>query len=146
MQVNATASERVPAVRVSLRPGDFESFGPAVVELSPVLGLTTEELSTALLMADLSTEALRAMGDAEVRQWTVFVLIADGLSAVQDTVRHERTVGRRDVDVQRHIALCRVRVISAFGLVVADESVPVVKRSRIGDAIARQRRIVVRAA
>jgi len=141
MQVKGTAPSTVRSVSVACSPLDFESTGDAVVQFAPVVTLSREDLIAALSLAQVDPARLAAMSVEQVRYEVAFVLATDGLSAVHQAVYSEANARFVDAGTVAYRALCAERINAAFGL-----AAPVVRRSRIGDVVARQRRIVVRAA
>jgi hypothetical protein len=142
MQVKATASAPVSSVSVAVDPAEFDTTGPVAVYVAPIMPLSLDDLVMALLLSAATTEDVAAMDDEQVRHEVAFTLAVEGLSAVHDAVTHDRASRCAGAVERRHVELCRSRIAAAFGLAAA----PATRRSRIRDAVARQRRIVVRAA
>ena len=116
MQVKATATAPVSSLLIECQNGDFDSTGPVAVYVAPVIALSREDLIAALLLAEVAPEVLADMDDAEVRHQVGFVLAADGLAAVHNTVYHERGTRHDDEIEAQYVALCTAKVTSAFSL------------------------------
>jgi hypothetical protein len=117
MQVKATAPT---SVSVLVDPAEFESTGPVVVHVAPVLSLSLDDLVMALMLGAATTEAVAAMDDDAIRAEVAFTLAVSGMGAVHEAVQHDRQPGlRRSAGERAHVELCRSRVAAAFGVKVA---------------------------
>jgi hypothetical protein len=139
MHVNGSAMT-APTLTIECRADDFDATGPIVARIAPVMELSLEDLVAALLLAEVSTEALAVMDAAGVRQEITYALAAGGINDVHDTVEHERARGTRHMDAseRRHVALCQAKVAEAFGL-------PIAARSRVACRSLDGRRTLVAA-
>ena len=152
MQVKTTAHAPIPSLSIECNPDDWAGMltGSVAVQVAPEIPLSRRELVTALLMnVSLTTEDLAGLTDAEVRREVGFTLAFSGLSGVQDAIGEHLDRAPVDAVERWHRELCEARVLAAFGLAdlaPAAPVAPVKRRSRIGDAVAYSRRIVVRAA
>ncbi|WP_317789044.1 hypothetical protein [Actinoplanes sichuanensis] len=95
--------------------------GPAVVSLAPVVTLSREDLVAALLLAEIDAEQVASMTIEQVRHEVAYALAAYGMTAVHETVFHERNGRFADADVIAYKALCASRIEAAFGLAPATQ-------------------------
>lgn len=139
MQVKGTAPTSVPSLSVACNPADFELTGEAVVNFAPVVTLSREDLVAALLLAEVDASQLASMTVGQVRHEVAYALAAFGMTAVHETVFHERNGRFVDADVVAYKALCVARIEAAFGLAPAT-------RPRAASRSVGARRELVRAA